>query len=148
MFEIQTPFTIKGIPLKPELKGSQKVDETLIQTLSALMGFDGESRRLLSCSLAGSLHTLSPTAKGITNITGSGANDDITFSDTPTSELMIMANGSNTGDVWFNIGASADVDTGWPLDAGDNVVISLNNLRDLQMRIIISGDKVIILRTV
>jgi len=148
MFEIQTPFSIKGIPLKPELKGSQKVDETIIQTLAALMAFDGEARRLLTCALGGSLHTISPTAKAITNTTGSGANDDITFDDTPTSEVMIMANAANSGDVWINIGAAAAVDTGWPLDAGEFVIISLNNLQDLQMRIVTDGDKIIILRTV
>lgn len=148
MFEIETPFSIKGILLKPELSGRLQVDETLIQTLSAVMGFDGESRRLIRCGLGGSLYTTAPTVQAITNTTGNGGNDDITFSDTPTSEVMILANAGNTGDVWINIGAAAAVDTGWPLDAGDVVILSINNLRDLQMRIITSGDKVIIIRTV
>ena len=148
MFEIEIPFPIRGIPLKPELSGRQQIDEKIIQTLATIMGFDGEARRLITCALSGSLHTISPTVKAITNITGSGANDDITFANTPTSEVIVMANAANSGDVWINIEAAAAVDTGWPLDAGDFVILSLNNLRDLQMRIITSGDKVIILRTV
>lgn len=148
MFEIKIPFPIKGVPLKPELIGSVKLDETAIQTLAALLGWDGESRRLLTCALNGSLHTIAPTVKAIINTTGSGANDDITFSDTPTSEVMIMANPANSGDVWINIGAAAAVDTGWPLDAGDMLIVSVNNLQDLQMRIISDGDKTILIQTV
>ena len=138
MFEIQTPFTIKGIPLKPELKGSQKVDETIIQTLSAIMGFDGEARRLLSCSLGGSLHSIAPTAAAFINTVSTGANEDV----------MIMANKNNTGDVWVNIDAAAAVDTGWLLDAGDNIQLSINDMRRLNLFIVTSGDKAITLRTV
>lgn len=148
MFEILRSFPMNGIPTKPEMTGRPKVDETIIQTLASIMGWDGESRRLINCAVNGALHTVAPTAKAIINTTGSGANDDITFSDTPTSEVMIMANPNNSGDVWFNIGAAAAVDTGWPLDAGDIVIISINNLRDLQMRIVTSGDKTIIIQTV
>ena len=148
MFEIQMPFTIKGIPLKPELSGRQKLDETIIQSLSAMMGFDGQSRRLLTCGLNGSLHVISPTASAIVNILGVGANDDVTFDSTPVSEVMILANPANTGDVWVNIGAAAAIDTGWPLAGGDLIDLSVNNLKDLQLRIIADGDKVILIRTV
>ncbi|KKN14574.1 hypothetical protein LCGC14_0994800 [marine sediment metagenome] len=148
MFEIQTPFTIKGIPLKPELKGSQKVDETIIQTLSAIMGFDGEARRLLSCSLGGSLHSIAPTAAAFINTVSTGANEDVTFTAQATSEVMIMANKNNTGDVWVNIDAAAAVDTGWLLDAGDNIQLSINDMRRLNLFIVTSGDKAITLRTV
>lgn len=148
MREIQIPFPISGIPLKPELSGRQKLDETIIQSLSAIMGFDGQSRRLLTCALNGSLHTIAPPVSAIVNVLGSGASDDITFSSTPTSEVMIQANPGNSGDVWVNIGAAAAVDTGWPLDAGDIISLSINNLKDLQLHIISSGDKVIIIRTV
>lgn len=148
MIEILAPFPMKGIATKPEMAGRLKIEDTIRMTLASLMGWDGESRRLITCALNGALQIVAPTAKVIINTTGSGANDDITFSDTPTSEVMIMANPANTGDVWINIGAAAAVDTGWPLDAGDMVILSINNLKDLQMRIVVSGDKTIIIQTV
>jgi len=148
MFEIDRPFPVVGLPFKPEMTGRPKVDEKLIMTIATLMGWDGEARRLLNCGVGGSLQTIAPIAKAVVNVTGSGANDDITFSDEVTSEVMIMARAGNTGDVWINIGAAAAVDTGWPLDAGEIVIFSLNNMQELQARIVTDGDKLIIIKTV
>ena len=148
MFEIQIPFRIKGIPLKPELSGRQKVDDKLIQTLAAIMGFDGEARRLLSCAISGALHSVSPPLAGITNVESTGANEDVTFSAAPTTEIIVVANRNNTGDVWVNVDAAAAIDTGMPLDAGDSVKFSINNMQRLNLFIVTNGNKVIILRTV
>lgn len=148
MFEIDAPFRIRGVPLKSEVSGRQKVDETIIQSLSAIMGFDGEARRLLTCSLGGSLYSIAPAISGITNVASTGASEDVTFSNLPTSEIIVMSNKNNSGDVWVNVFASAAVDTGWLLDAGDNVQFSINNMQGLKLHIVSSGDKVIILRTV
>ena len=148
MFELLSSLPMKGLETKPEMTGRAKVDDTIIMTLASLMGWDGETRRLITCAVNGSLHTVAPPAKAIINTTGVGANDDITFADIPTTEVMILANPANTGDVWVNISAAAAVDTGWPLDAGDIIILSVNNLKDLQMQIITAGDKTIIIQTV
>ncbi|GAJ09764.1 unnamed protein product, partial [marine sediment metagenome] len=77
-----------------------------------------------------------------------GEEHNISFGDTPTTEVMIMAHPANTGDVWVNLDAAAAVDTGWYLDAGDYVQWSMGNLSRLRLNTTIIGDKVIILRTV
>lgn len=148
MSEIQIPFPLKGIPLKPEMTGRVKIDETMIQTLAALCGWDGEARRLLTCALNGALHTASPPVCCIVNKESTGATEDITFGDIPTTEVMVMAHPTNGGDVWVNIGVAAGVDVGWYLDAGDYVQFSINNMSELRLHIVTSGDKVAILRTV
>lgn len=148
MAEIERPFPLKEIPIKPEMTGRPKIDETIIQTLAAVLGWDGEARRLLTCALNGALHAVSPPVCCITNKATSGAGENITFGDIPTTEVMVMANKNNSGDVWVNIGTAAAVDTGWLLDAGDYVQLSINNMRDLKLHVVTSGDKVIILRTV
>ena len=148
MTVIEIPFPLKGIPIKPELTGRLKIDDVILQTLSALCGWDGEARRLLTCALNGSLNVTSPPATAIINKVSTGATEDVTFSDTPTTELLIMANANNSGDIWVNIGVAAGVDTGWPLDAGDMIGISVNNLSELNLHIITTGDKAIIIRTV
>ncbi len=146
MFEIDRPFPIKGLPFKPELTGRPKVDEKLIMTLATLMGWDGESRRLLTCALRGSLHSVSPPVSSITNHVSSQPVEDITFGDIPVTEVMIRACPTNVGDVWVNVGAAAGVDTGWQLDAGDHLKISLNNLSELNLHVITFADMVTIVR--
>jgi len=148
MPELQLPFPLKDLPLKPELTGRIKVDDVIIQTLSAIMGYDGEARRLLTCALGGVLQTTSPPVYSVVNKVTTGAGENITFGDTPTTEIIIYANPNNTGDVWCNLSAAAAADTGWLLQAGDSLQISLNNLKDLRLHVVTSGDKVIILRTV
>jgi len=148
MPEIQIPFPLKGIPIKPEMTGRVKVDETLIQTLSALCGWNGEARRLLTCALNGSLHTTSPPAYEVTNKTSTGDAEAATFASIPTTEIIVFANPNNTGDIWANLGTAAGVDTGWLLQKGDSLNISINNLQDLRLYIALTGDKVMILRTV
>jgi len=148
MQEIKDSFRFNGIELTPELTGRPKVEADLVQTLASLFGWDGEARRILTCALAGALHVTTPQVSAVVNVLGVGANDDVTFSDQPCTEVMVLANPANSGDVWVNVGAAGAVDTGWPLDAGDHVEFSINNMTELQMRIISDGDKVIIIRTV
>lgn len=147
MAELEIPFPLKGLPLKPEIKGRLKIDDVLLQTLSAMMAYDGEGRRLLKCALSGSLRTTSPVACCIDNKVTSGEEHNITFGSTPTTEVLVIANPDNGQRVWLNIGAAAGVDIGWPLDAGDFLNISLNNLQDLRLYTASIGDKVIVLRT-
>jgi len=148
MADIQIPFPLKGVPIKPEMTGRLKIDDKLVQTLAALCGWDGEARRLLTCALNGSLHVTSSPVCCIANKVSTGAAEDITFGDTPITEVIVFANPNNTGDVWLNIGAAAAVDTGWVLDAGDYLQFSINNLSELRLHVVTLGDKVILLRTV
>ena len=148
MFEIQTPFKIKGIPLKPELKGSQKVDETLIQSLAAVMGFDGEARRLITCALGGALHTISPQVAGIFNHTATGAAELLTFADQPTTEVMIQAGFLNVAGFWVNIGAAASAGNGWRIPAAGWLKLSINNMSELNINLISDGNQIVIIRTV
>ncbi len=148
MAELEIPFPLKGLPLKHEITGRVKVDDVLVQTLSSLLGYDGEGRRLLKCSLRGSLQVTSPVVCCITNKVTAGIEHNISFGCIPTTEVLVMANPDNGGRIWLNISDAASVDVGWPLDAGDFLNISLNNLQELRLYTTSIGDKVIVLRTV
>ena len=148
MPEIQIPFPLQAIPIKPELKGKVKIDDTVIQTIAALCGWNGEARRLLTCAVGGSLNTVSPKVAGVTNKVTTGDNEHITFSDVKTTEVIIIAPAANAGDVWANVYEAAGVDTGVSLDAGEYVQWSIDNMRDLRLFVTTTGDKVIIVRTV
>jgi len=148
MIEIKIPFNIKGIPMKPELTGYLKMDETILQTIAALCGWDGEARRLLTCSVGGSLNTISPRVKVIINRSGDGDHDLQTFEDSPTSEVLLYADETNTGVCWVNVDAVAAIGSGYPLYSGDNVKLSINNLLSLQVLFAKDGDNLCIVQTV
>ncbi len=146
MAKISIHFPLKGLHIDPDLFEHLEVDPKAIQTLAALFGWDGVARRLLTCSARGSLNAVSPAVCCITNKTTVGAGENITFGDIPITEAMILANSANTGDVWVNVGAAADVDTGWPLHPGDMVKFSINTMADLKIHVVTLGSKVIIVR--
>ena len=148
MFEIEIPFKIKGVPFRPEQTGIVKVVEVLIQTISTLAGWDGEARRLLTCALNGSLHVASSQVEAIINRVSTAPNQHITFTDTPTTEIMILADRTNLGDVWIQVGKVAAVDDGWYLDAGDYVQLSVNNLSVLDILLTANADMITIIQSV
>ena len=147
MSKIIVFYPLDGLRIDPDLFEHLEIDEKAIQTLASLFGWDGQTRRMIGCSLGGSLRTVSSPVSAMINKVSTGATEDITFGNSPVSEVMILANKNNSGDVWVNVGASAGVDTGWPLDAGDMVKLPINNLSDLKLHVITSGDKVIIIAT-
>ena len=148
MFEIEIPFPIKGIPLKPELRGRQKVDEKLIQTLAAIMGFDGEARRLLSCALNGSLHTVSPAVKAIDKVIATGDAETVSFADISTTEILVKSRLWNTSHVVVNVNAAATAAIGFRLYSGEWLKVSINNMSQLSLYFPKSGAVVDIVRTV
>lgn len=148
MFEIETPFGIKGIPLKPELKGRQQVDEKIIQTLSALMGFDGEARRLLTCSKEGSLNSVSPPVAAMENILSVGVGETLTFGDIPTTEVLIRARVFNSDGIWVNIGSPASSGVSWIIMPGEWLKISINNMNQLHFYFVAAGNRIDLIRTV
>jgi len=147
MFEILKSLTFEDLPTKPEISGRPKLSEDLQQTIALLSGWDGATRRLVGVSPSGVLHTASPTVKGIANITASAGDYNWRGGYIPTSEVLIKANPNNTGEVWANVSVAAAPDTGYPLDAGDYVVCSINNLRSLHIHIVNTGEKAIIVYT-
>jgi len=147
MFEILKSLTFDDLPTKPEISGRPKLSEDLQQTLALLSGWDGATRRLVGVSSTGVLYTASSRVKGIINIGGGGAGYNWQGSDIQTSEVLVKANPNNTGEVWVNVSAVSGVDTGYPLDAGDYVVFSINNLHSLHVHIVTAAEKAIVIYT-
>lgn len=148
MGKIIVYYPLIGLRIDPDLFEHLEIDEKAIQTLASLFGWDGQARRMITCSKGGSLHTVTPVASEIINKVSTYPNENMTFTDQLTSEVMIMACNTNGGDVWVNIGSAGAVDNGWMLDAGDSVQFSINNMADLNVFIITNADMVTIIRTV
>ncbi len=147
MPEITIPFPYGDLPVKPELTGRVRISEEMQQTLSTLMGWDGSSRRLIKTAQSGVMQSVSPQFGGIDTHTSSGANEVKTYSNIPTTEVMVRGHPGNTGKVWVNIGVTPTASNGWPLGATDSITLSIGNLSKLQVLIVTSGEKVIVIYT-
>lgn len=147
MFEILKSLTFDDLPTRPEITGRPKLSEDMQQTIALLSGWDGATRRLIGVSPSGVLYTASPRVKGIANISDAGAGYDWQGGDITTSEVLVKANPNNSGEVWVMVSAVAAVDTGYPLDAGDSLVFSINNLHTLHIHVVNAGEKAIVIYT-
>ena len=147
MPDIVVPFPFGDLPLKPDLTGKIKVSDDVIQTLSTLLGWDGSSRRLLRCSRTAILQVTSPQVRSIAHSTSTGANEVITFNDTEIAEVMVRGHPSNTGLIWVSVGETPTVNNSWPLAATGNINLSIDNLNRLQILIVTSGEKAIVIHT-
>jgi hypothetical protein len=62
----------------------------------------------------------------------------------PCSEVMCMGHPDNTGKVWVRKGTTATTSNAWPLGPGEVINFNVDNLSDLQMLIVVSGESLIV----
>ena len=147
MGEILIPFTFEDMPVRPPLVGRPRISDDLQQTLAALVGWDKTTRRLVYVNPQGVLHIASPPVKGIINEQSGGVGSTKQFTDIITSEIMIRAKPTNSGRIWVNVGIAAAVNVGYPLDSGEWVSLSINNLINLHLYFTLADDYAIIVYT-
>lgn len=133
MPEILNPLTFEDLSTKPPLVGRPRISDDLQQTVALLVGWDNTTRRLVSVSPSGVLYVASARVKGIVNALLTVPDYKLQGGDVKTSEVLIRAHPDNTGRIWVNIGAEAEENVGYPLDAGDWVKFSVNNLHTIYL---------------
>jgi hypothetical protein len=117
------------------------------QTIALLSGWDGMTRRLVKMSPSGAVYTCSPPVKGITNLLADQDLYNWQGTNIETSEVIVKADSGNSGNVWVNIDAAGVADTGFPLDAGEWVKLSINNLQSLHVHIVTDTEKAVVVYT-
>ena len=148
MPEVLIPLTFDDLPIKPPLVGRPRISEDMQQTVALLVGWDETTRRLIRVSPTGVLYVASPRVKGIINELSTGDGDTYQGGDIKTSEVMIRAKPTNSGRVWINVGAAANDNVGYPLDSGEWVSFSINNLHTLYLYFTKAADYAIIVYTI
>ncbi len=143
MQTIGTPLKIPELHLQGEQEGGIKLSPDMQQVLSLLTGFSKNRRIVLQASPVGSLRTTSPRIQDIKHIEGSGANDEVQGSDIPCSEVMCMADPTNTGTIWVRTLTTATAMNAWPLAVGEVITLSMDNYRDLRALIVTHADMLI-----
>lgn len=147
MTKIHTPMQIPELALKPDPTGGIELTEDMQQTLALLTGFWQNKRVLLKASPSGVLSTASARIKDIKHYTGVGANDTLTGDDIPCTEVLVMGHPDNTGKVWVRPDATAAVNNSWPLAGGEVVGFTIDNLKQLNMLVVVDGEKLIVAYT-
>lgn len=144
MQKIGTPLKCDDLNLQPEREGGIELSEDMQQVLSLMTGFSRNKRIVLRSSPVGALRTTSARIIDIKHFTGDGANDTQQGHDVPCSEVMCMGHPDNGGKVWVRSLSVATTSNSWPLGKGEMVNLSVDNLRDLQMLIVVDTEKLIV----
>lgn len=144
--KVSLPFD--ELDCRPPLNPQPLITDNIEQVLALLSGYTGAQRKLLKCSPVGVLYVAQPVVRGIINILADQASYNWQGEEITTTEVLILSNPTNTGQVWANVGAAAAPDVGYPLDSGDWVRWSINNLRSLHIHIVTAGEKVAVVYTI
>ena len=147
MGNINKPMDIPELNIKPPIEGKVRLSEDMQQTLALLAGYGDNARKLLRASETGVLNVTSARIKDIKHYTGVGANDTQTGDNVPCTECLVMAHPDNTGKVWVRPDKTATVNNAWPLSVGEVVGFTLDNLKQLNMLIVVAGEKLIVAYT-
>lgn len=144
MPDINKPMTTPELNLKPPIDGKVRLSEDMQQTLALLCAYVDSKRVILKASESGVLNVTSARIKDIKHYPGVGANDTQTGDNIPCTECLVMGHPDNTGKVWVRPDKTATVDNAWPLAAGEVVNFTLDNLKQLNMLIVVADEKVIV----
>lgn len=144
MPDISKPMDVPELNLKPPIDGKIRLSEDMQQTLALLTGYGDNARKILKASESGVLNVTSARIKEIVHFTGAGANDEQKGFAAPCTECMVMGHPDNTGLIWVRPYKGAAVSNAWPLAAGDVINFTLDNLQQLNMLIVVDGEKLIV----
>lgn len=147
MPDINKPMAVPELNLRPPIDGKVRLSEDMQQTLALLTAYSENKRVTLKASESGVLSVSSAMIKDIVHIVGVGANSEKTGSDVPCTECLVMGHPDNTGKVWVRPDKTAGVDNAWPLSAGEVVGFTLDNLKQLNMLVVVDGEKVVVAYT-
>jgi len=147
MPEVTKSLTFEDLPTRPPLVGRPRISDEIQQTAALLVGWDGTTRRLVGVSPLGVLYIAEARVKGISNILANQSSYVWQGGDISTTEVLIKAHPDNAGRVWVNVGIAAAVNVGYPLDSGELIKFSINNLHSLHLFIAINTEKVIVVYT-
>ena len=144
MAKIGTPMKVPELNLQPEQDGAIELSADMQQVLSLITGFSKNRRIVVQASPVGALRTTSARILDVLHYTATAGNQTKSGADVPCSEVMCMGHPDNTGKVWIRSLVTATVDNSWPLGAGEVMSMSVDNLRDLQMLIVVDTEKLIV----
>ena len=144
MAKVTLPIASDQIGLRPPLPSQIPVNDELRQTLALLLGYHQGDRVTLACSPSGVLYTASPRLVDVFHWTAAAPNTPKQGDNIACTEVLCTAHPDNTGRIWVRTRSTAAANNGFPLDAGDSIGFSVENLSDLYALIVANGDTLIV----
>lgn len=148
MPDIRKPMGVPELDLKPEISGKVRLSEDMQQTLALLTALGVTGRKVMKCSESGILYTQSPRIKDIVHFTADGAGDTQTGDNVACSECLVMGHPDNSGLIWVRPYKTASADNAWPLSANDVVNLTIDNMNQLNMLIVVDTEQLIVAYTI
>ena len=130
---------IRSLPV-----GTLRAGDDLSQAIALIMGYANNARVLLKASPSGVLYSASPRLSDVFHWLAAAPNTVEQGDNIPCTEIMCMAHPDNTGRIWVRTRAVASAVNAFPLDAGDIVGFSVENLSELRALIVANGDTLIV----
>ena len=140
----QLPMGSERLGIRPPLPSQIRVAEQLVQTLALLLAHHNGERVVLKASPGGILYHASPALIDVFHWTAAAPNDAKQGDNIVATEVLCIAHPDNTGKVWVRTKKAATVDNAIPLDAGDMIGFSVENLQDLHALMVVNGEKLIV----
>lgn len=120
------------------------VSDDIRQTLATILGYFDNSRVRLHASPSGVLYHASPRLADIVHYTAIAPNEAKQGDDISCTEIVCMAHPDNAGRIWVRTMKAAAANNAIPLDKGDVFGFTVDNLNQLYVLTITSGDTLIV----
>lgn len=144
MGRLDAPMASEILGVREATPRDVRISDTYQQALSLMLAYDDKNRIPLRCSPSGVLATASPRLVDVEHWTGVGANDTQNGDSIICTEVLCVGHPDNGSKVWVRTRVTATVDNAIPLDAGDVIGFSVQNLSDLHALIVTAGEKLIV----
>lgn len=147
MPKINKPMDIPELNVQPPIMGKINLSDDMQQSLALLTAYCDNKRLLVRATESGVLNVASPRLLDIIHVPAVGGDYIYRGGDIPCTEVMIMGHPDNTGLVWARTNVQADTDNSWPLAKTDVVGFTVNNMNQLHLRIVVTGEIAIVAYT-
>jgi hypothetical protein len=138
------PMGSESLSLRPSLPSQIPVAEQVQQTLALMLGLVPGERIPLRCSPSGIMYTASPRLTDVLHWTAAGANEPRQGDNIMATEVICESHPDNTGRIWVRTRIAAASNNAFPLDKGDVIGFSVENLSELRALIVTAGDTLIV----
>lgn len=138
------PMASDALKIRPPLPSQIPVTERIEQAIALLLGYNNGQRIPLQCSPAGVIFTASPRLADVFHWTSVGAAESKQGDPIQCTEILCMAHPDNAGRIWVRTRKAALSTNAIPLDKGDVIGFSVENLNELYALTVLLGDTLIV----
>ena len=145
MDEINKPMQSPEIGYQQAIERLTRVSVEMQQSLASIMGYSTNQRVMLKASPSGILYTCTPRISDILPWLAVGDNEPHQGPELPCSAVLLRAALANTDNIYVTVRKTATTSNSLPLQKGEWIVFSLENLSELHCLIAKTGDKLTVM---